>query len=436
MRVIDAGALDFASIVRAGDTVLWGAGRRRAADADARADGAAPARAAASARSSASAWPTRCSAEHADCIDFASYCGAGRNRALADGRPARHPALPLLGAARRRIAQRRDSPVDVLLLQVAPAGRVRAATASALATSTCAPALDRARASSSPRSTTGAPWTHGERIARRGRHRPAGPRVAPAAGERRAARPDAVERAHRARMRRRWSRTARRCSWASARCPTRCWARCAADRDLGIHSGTVGDGVAALIEAGAITNARKTIDRGVSVAGTMMGSARLHRWAHRNSGVAVPLRPPTPTTPACWPRIDQLVADQPADRGRPDRPDQRRGRRRRLRRRGRRRARLPARRARSRGGLPIVALPRRAGAAQPHRRARCPARSARRAPTPASSSPSTASPTCAGLRCAARRAACSRSPHPDPRGGLDAGARPPCTDLTREDNPT
>jgi acyl-CoA hydrolase len=53
-------------------------------------------------------------------------------------------------------------------------------------------------------------------------------------------------------------------------------------RDLGLHSGSIGDGIVALSECGALTNARKTIDRGVSVAGVLMGSARLRHWAHHN----------------------------------------------------------------------------------------------------------------------------------------------------------
>jgi acyl-CoA hydrolase len=54
-------------------------------------------------------------------------------------------------------------------------------------------------------------------------------------------------------------------------------------RDLGLHSGSICDGIVALSESGALTNARKTIDRGISVAGVLMGSARLRHWAHHNA---------------------------------------------------------------------------------------------------------------------------------------------------------
>ncbi|MET7773997.1 acetyl-CoA hydrolase/transferase C-terminal domain-containing protein [Nocardia sp. NPDC005366] len=55
--------------------------------------------------------------------------------------------------------------------------------------------------------------------------------------------------------------------------------------DLGVHSGMIGDGLVDLVEAGVITNARKKIDRGVSVTGALIGTDRLYRFAHRNPAV-------------------------------------------------------------------------------------------------------------------------------------------------------
>jgi acyl-CoA hydrolase len=57
----------------------------------------------------------------------------------------------------------------------------------------------------------------------------------------------------------------------------------AARKDLGLHSGVIGDRVADLVDAGVITNRRKPIDTGKCVAGTLLGSQRLYRWAHRNA---------------------------------------------------------------------------------------------------------------------------------------------------------
>ena len=58
-------------------------------------------------------------------------------------------------------------------------------------------------------------------------------------------------------------------------------------RDLGIHSGMIGDRAVDLIEAGAVTNARKEADRGVTVTGVLFGTARLNHFADRNAAVRV-----------------------------------------------------------------------------------------------------------------------------------------------------
>ena len=52
--------------------------------------------------------------------------------------------------------------------------------------------------------------------------------------------------------------------------------------DLGAHSGMIGDWVPELVEAGVLTNARKPVDRGVTVTGAIFGSERLYRWADGN----------------------------------------------------------------------------------------------------------------------------------------------------------
>jgi acyl-CoA hydrolase len=56
-------------------------------------------------------------------------------------------------------------------------------------------------------------------------------------------------------------------------------------RDLGVHSGMLGDGLVELVEAGVVTNARKAIDTGVSINGALIGSSRLYRWADRNPAI-------------------------------------------------------------------------------------------------------------------------------------------------------
>lgn len=62
-------------------------------------------------------------------------------------------------------------------------------------------------------------------------------------------------------------------------------------KDLGAHSGMFGDGLVDLAEAGVLTNARKEIDRGVSINGALIGTRRLYDWADRNPALRM-----TPTS--------------------------------------------------------------------------------------------------------------------------------------------
>ena len=59
-------------------------------------------------------------------------------------------------------------------------------------------------------------------------------------------------------------------------------------RDLGVHSGMISDAVAELVEAGVVTGARKSMDRGQVVTGFLMGSERLLTLAA--AGGAISLR--------------------------------------------------------------------------------------------------------------------------------------------------
>jgi acyl-CoA hydrolase len=56
-------------------------------------------------------------------------------------------------------------------------------------------------------------------------------------------------------------------------------------KDLGVHSGMLGDSLVDLVEAGVITNARKAIDTGVSINGALIGTRRLYDWAHQNKAI-------------------------------------------------------------------------------------------------------------------------------------------------------
>lgn len=52
--------------------------------------------------------------------------------------------------------------------------------------------------------------------------------------------------------------------------------------DLGIHTEMIGDGILTLIEAGAVTNKKKTFMPGKSVATFALGSNKLYKFMHRN----------------------------------------------------------------------------------------------------------------------------------------------------------
>jgi acyl-CoA hydrolase len=58
-------------------------------------------------------------------------------------------------------------------------------------------------------------------------------------------------------------------------------------RDLGVHSGMIGDGLVDLVEAGVVTNALKPIDVGVSVTGALIGTRLLYEFAHRNPKIGM-----------------------------------------------------------------------------------------------------------------------------------------------------
>lgn len=56
-------------------------------------------------------------------------------------------------------------------------------------------------------------------------------------------------------------------------------------RDLGLHTGVIGDSVIDLIENGVITNAYKEVLAGVSVTGALWGTDRLYQFVNRNPAI-------------------------------------------------------------------------------------------------------------------------------------------------------
>jgi len=56
-------------------------------------------------------------------------------------------------------------------------------------------------------------------------------------------------------------------------------------RDLNVHSGMVGDSLVDLVECGAVTNAFKELDPGITITGALIGTRRLFDFCHRNPQV-------------------------------------------------------------------------------------------------------------------------------------------------------
>ncbi len=53
-------------------------------------------------------------------------------------------------------------------------------------------------------------------------------------------------------------------------------------KDLGVHTELFSDGVIELVEAGVLTNAQKTLHPGKIIAGFILGNKRLYNWCHNN----------------------------------------------------------------------------------------------------------------------------------------------------------
>src|SRR6516165_1140857 len=61
--------------------------------------------------------------------------------------------------------------------------------------------------------------------------------------------------------------------------------RATIERGLGVHSGAIGDGIAALMAAGVVDNKHKEIGAGVTVGTMLMGTRRLYRFADHNPAI-------------------------------------------------------------------------------------------------------------------------------------------------------
>jgi len=224
-------------------------------------------------------WSALLTTELTDCVSFLSYCGAAGNRVLSkagmlDILPCHYSHIgAMIGSEKLKI--------DVLLLQVAPPDRHGRYSLS-VACEYLAPAIRTARVIIAEINRQ-APFTAGPHALSENdidyclhtdRTLPQPPATKIGATELAVARHVASLIEDGATL-----------QYGIGTLPEAILAQLGDRRDLGIHSGTIGDQVAALSETGVITNARKAIDRGVTIGGVMMGSRRIFDFAHNNSRV-------------------------------------------------------------------------------------------------------------------------------------------------------
>ncbi|MEN5033129.1 acetyl-CoA hydrolase/transferase C-terminal domain-containing protein [Pseudomonas sp. TWI929] len=239
--------------------------------------------------------------EQADVFDFAGCIAGGTHRKLAaagvfDIYPGHYSQIP-------ELIRSRALAVDVVLIQVSPAD-AQGRHSLGLIQEYLPAALERARVIIGE-INPGIPWTHG------GVHLQAGDfdllvdaECAPLDAERDEPSPteQAIARHIAAHI-----QDGATLQIGIGKLPEAVLALLHDRRDLGLHSGAAGDGIVSLAEAGVLTNARKGRDKGVSVAGILMGTERLRHWAHRNPALA--LRGTEYThDPAVLASLQQLVA--------------------------------------------------------------------------------------------------------------------------------
>ncbi|VWB34320.1 acetyl-CoA hydrolase/transferase family protein [Burkholderia lata] len=294
------GSVDLAAIIRPGDTVMWG---------QSHAEPVTLMRALVAQRERLKririflgiGLSDVLAPEHADAFDFLAYCGSGSNRALAragvlDILPAHYSQLPeLIRDGRLR--------VDVVMLQVSPPDE-QGRYSLGLAREYLVEAVKHARAIVAEVHPD-VPWTYGsptlgaadiDLLVESDASFPEAAATAPGPVELAIGRHVASLVEDGATL-----------QTGIGSIPDAVMAALHDKRDLGVHTGSIGDGVAALCEAGVVTNARKTIDAGITVGGVIIGSERVRRFAHRNP--ALELRGTEDThNPHVLRRIDRFVA--------------------------------------------------------------------------------------------------------------------------------
>jgi acyl-CoA hydrolase len=278
MKLIDVNDVDFVKLVRPGDCVAWG----QAAAEPLPLTKALMSQRAAIGRFSVFVgvtWSETADPAFADCVQFLSYCGAGRNRRLAAAGAL--DVLPCHYSQLERMIRSGRLQIDVVLLQVAPA-RHHGGYSLSIAHEYLLAAVDSARVVVAEINEQ-APWTYGEKtlqasdidVAVMTSRTFSTPDRAPISATDRiiAARvADLIEDGSTLQL-------------GIGALPEAVLAALSNRRDLGVHTGALADEAANLAARGVINNSRKSIDRGITVAGVMMGGAAVYAYAHENPAV-------------------------------------------------------------------------------------------------------------------------------------------------------
>lgn len=279
-QVLNSEAVDVSGLIRPGDTVLWG---------QANAEPLPLTSALMAQRKQIGPFRVMlgisnhrtCLPEHGDTVEFMAYCGAGANRelyraGLLDILPVHYSRLPeLIRSGELRI--------DVVMLQLSPANADGRHSLS-LAQEYLLPALAHARVIIAEINEQ-APWVYGERtlgIDELGAvlytDRPVTEN-----GPSRVSECDSQIARHIAGL----VDDGATLQMGIGAIPDAVLGALGEHRNLGVHSGSIGDGVARLMESGVINNSRKSRDQGISVGGILMGSRLLHDFAHDNPSISL-----------------------------------------------------------------------------------------------------------------------------------------------------
>lgn len=217
--------------------------------------------------------------EHADAFDFLSYCGSGSNRVLSEAGlldilPVHYSSLPgLIAESRLR--------VDVLLLQVSPPDQ-QGRHSLGMAREYLLEAVASARTIIGEVNPD-VPWTFGGPYLRSEDFAALVEADTPLP-ENRASRIGETEQAI-GRNVAALIEDGATLQVGIGNIPDAVLAQLYDRRELGVHSGAIGEGIAALCEAGVVTNSRKSIDTGVTITGSLIGGRRLRTYAHLNSAL-------------------------------------------------------------------------------------------------------------------------------------------------------